>query len=101
MEKRPNIFKPTINKKLNNNKNTYYSFIEETIPDIKNSYNNIKKSFKVNKISNNNYIFNVDVLIKTRNEEIKTKISGKMGNNIITYDGRIISIDNIISIEEI
>lgn len=101
MEKRPNIFKPTINKKLNNNKNTYYSFIEETIPDINNSYNNIKKSFKVNKISNNNYIFNVDVLIKTRNEEIKTKISGKMGNNIITYDGRIISIDNIISIEEI
>ena len=101
MEKRPNIFKPTINKKLNNNKNTYYSFIEETITDINNSYNNIKKSFKVNKISNNNYIFNVDVLIKTRNEEIKTKISGKMGNNIITYDGRIISIDNIISIEEI
>ena len=67
MEKRPNIFKPTINKKLNNNKNTYYSFIEETIPDINNSYNNIKKSFKVNKISNNNYIFNVDVLILNEN----------------------------------
>ena len=26
MEKRPNIFKPNINKKLSNNKVSYYSF---------------------------------------------------------------------------
>ena len=29
MEKRLNIFKPNINKKLTNNKVSYYSFIEE------------------------------------------------------------------------
>ena len=32
MEKRPNIFKPNINKKLSNNKVSYYSFLEEKVP---------------------------------------------------------------------
>lgn len=101
MEKRPNIFKPNINKKLSNNKVSYYSFLEEKVPDVRYEKSNSNNSFRVNKISNNNYIFNVDVLIKTRNDEVKTKISGKMGSNIITSDGRIINTANIIEIKEI
>ena len=94
MEKRPNIFKPNINKKLSNNKVSYYSFLEEKVPDVRYEKSNSNNSFRVNKISNNNYIFNVDVLIKT-------KISGKMGSNIITSDGRIINTADIIEIKEI
>ena len=90
MEKRLNIFKPNINKKLTNNKVSYYSFIEEKVPD-----------FRVNKITSNNYIFNTDVAIKTKSDLIKTKISGKMGSNIITSDGRIINTKDIIEIKEI
>lgn len=101
MEKRPNIFKPNINKKLSNNKVFYYSFLEEKVPDVRYEKSNSNNSFRVNKISNNNYIFNVDVLIKTRNDEVKTKISGKMGSNIITSDGRIINTADIIEIKEI
>ena len=97
MEKRLNIFKPNINKKLTNNKVSYYSFIEEKVVNKNNSYND----FRVNKITSNNYIFNTDVAIKTKSDLIKTKISGKMGSNIITSDGRIINTKDIIEIKEI
>lgn len=99
MEKRPNIFKPNINKKLTNNKVSYYSFLEEKVPDV--NKNNNYNDFRVNKITSNNYIFNTDVAIKTKNDLIKTKISGKMGSNIITSDGRIINTKDIIEIKEI
>ncbi|OLA93964.1 MAG: hypothetical protein BHW63_00760 [Mycoplasma sp. CAG:611_25_7] len=99
MEKRLNIFKPNINKKLTNNKVSYYSFIEEKVPDV--NKNNNYNDFRVNKITSNNYIFNTDVAIKTKNDLIKTKISGKMGSNIITSDGRIINTKDIIEIKEI
>lgn len=99
MEKRLNIFKPDINKKLTNNKVSYYSFIEEKVPDV--NKNNNYNDFRVNKITSNNYIFNTDVAIKTKSDLIKTKISGKMGSNIITSDGRIINTKDIIEIKEI
>ena len=99
MEKRLNIFKPNINKKLTNKKVSYYSFIEEKVPDV--NKNNNYNDFRVNKITSNNYIFNTDVAIKTKNDLIKTKISGKMGSNIITSDGRIINTKDIIEIKEI
>ena len=99
MEKRLNIFKPNINKKLTNNKVSYYSFIEEKVPDV--NENNSYNDFRVNKITSNNYIFNTDVVIKTKSDLIKTKISGKMGSNIITSDGRIIDTKDIIEIKEI
>ena len=92
MEKRLNIFKPNINKKLTNNKVSFYSFIEEKVPDV--NKNNNYNDFRVNKITSNNYIFNTDVAIKT-------KSSGKMGSNIITSDGRIINTKDIIEIKEI
>ncbi len=99
MEKRLNIFKPNINKKLTNNKVSYYSFIEEKVPGV--NKNNSYNDFRVNKITSNNYIFNTDVAIKTNSDLIKTKISGKMGSNIITSDGRIINTKDIIEIKEI
>ena len=99
MEKRLNIFKPNINKKLTNNKVSYYSFIEEKVPDV--NKNNSYNDFRVNNITSNNYIFNTDVAIKTKSDLIKTKISGKMGSNIITSDGRIINTKDIIEIKEI
>ena len=99
MEKRLNIFKPNINKKLTNNKVSYYPFIEEKVPDV--NKNNNYNDFRVNKITSNNYIFNTDVAIKTKSDLIKTKISGKMGSNIITSDGRIINTKDIIEIKEI
>ena len=99
MKKRLNIFKPNINKKLTNNKVSYYSFIEEKVPDV--NKNNNYNDFRVNKITSNNYIFNTDVAIKTKSDLIKTKISGKMGSNIITSDGRIINTKDIIEIKEI
>ena len=99
MEKRLNIFKPNIDKKLTNNKVSYYSFIEEKVPDV--NKNNSYNDFRVNKITSNNYIFNTDVAIKTKSDLIKTKISGKMGSNIITSYGRIINTKDIIEIKEI
>ena len=93
------IFKPKINHKINNNRNTYYSFIEE---------NNKKEIEKIEEpidvlnrlIKENSYIFNKKVLIKTSNKEYLTKIAGKINNRIITINGEEINIDDVIKIEE-
>ena len=102
MEK-PKLFKPVIDKKLNNNRNSYYSLFDNL--DInhikKKKVNNIEPIDKLNELFNrNNYIFNIPVLIKTNEKTYNTKIAGKMGNSIITTSSESILIKDIISIEE-
>ena len=101
MKKIPNIFKPEINHKINNNRNVYYSFIEEEVNNTSNERKTEDVVEKINRlIKENSYIFNKQVLIKTKEREYLTKIAGKMQNKIITVDGHSINIDDIIAIEE-
>lgn len=95
MKKNPDIFKPGINKQLNNNNKVYYSFID----DIKDSSRNIlqtsKKNVKKDILTNG---YDKQIVIVTKDGEHITKILDKMGTNIITSDGKIIAISNIIAI---
>ncbi len=102
MKKLPNIFKPDINREVNNNEAVYYSFVEA-------KQNNLKKDMKKTRNSsqktinllNSNAIFNKKVLIKTNTNEYRTEILSKMGNNIIISNGKVLSVTDILSIDEI
>ena len=103
MKKLPDIFKPGIDHYLNNNKEVYYSFIDQNNQTNKTSIKD-KKSLRTGglKIINllaNDVMFNKRVLIKTNNEEYKTEILSKMGNNIIISNGKVLSVFDIQSIE--
>lgn len=94
--KKPEIFKPIIEHKLNNNKNTYYSFVKEEIKEIKEDPVDTLDRL----IKNNSYIFNKNIKIITKDKEYNTKIAGKIGKKVITLDGDSINIDDIEVIKE-
>lgn len=96
-----NIFKPKINHKINNNRNVYYSFIEENNNNIIHNEKNEDPIDTINRlIRENAYIFNKKVLIKTKDKDYLTKIAGKINNKIITINGEEININDIVKIEE-
>ena len=92
MEK-PKVFQNIINKEINNNKSYYVSKNEEKIVDNRNINTKINDMFKPK-----GYIYKIDALITLKNEEVKKRIIGKKGNNLITIDNELISIDEIIDI---
>jgi RPA family protein len=81
-------------EKYYNNKDTNIktSLKEERVQDVN------KKIMEL--FNRNGYIFNLDVIIKTVNETMETKIAGKIKNYLITLDNKVIPISEIIEINE-
>ena len=100
MKKIPKIFKPNIDHQINNNRNVYYSFIEEKVDSYCDDYVEDPIDTLNRLINENAYIFNKKVLIKTKNKDYLTKIAGKMGEVVITIDGDSININDITQIIE-
>ncbi len=101
MNKKYDIYKPDIGK-INNNRKTYYSFLDNEI-DIENHHDKekIDPITFINELNNNGeYIFNKTVIIKTKDKLYDTQIAGKIGNRIITLDNNSINIDDIEDIYE-
>ena len=110
MEK-PKVYANPIDKKLYNNQEVFNSDVNvlKLDNDVRNSdylyvkeddYRNLGVIEKIEKLLNRNgYIFNVDVLIKTKDKVYKTKIAGKVNNHLITLDNDIINIDDIVDLE--
>lgn len=98
---KPNIYKPPFNKKITNNRKTYYSFIEDKM-DYKNEIRSNEAPLDtLSRLSNSgSYIFNKRVDIITNDKTYHTKIAGKMGNRVITVDGDNIYLDDIMQIIE-
>lgn len=93
MKDLPKVFANTINKKINNEQDLFYS---KDRKDIKKG--NIDK--KINSIfSSPNHVYKSKVLIKTSKEDIEKIIVGKNSNNLITIDGELIKINDILDIE--
>ena len=93
----PKVFQNSINKELKNNNKIYYSNIKDE--EIKNN----KKEKNINRTINNifksiNYVYKANVLIKTKDKDIKTKIIGRNKNYIITLDNKTIPIKDIVDI---
>ncbi len=99
MKKVPDIFKPGINKTINNNDKVFYSALQDdlkirTVDSKAKPKRNIKQEVLINKSFNKKY------LIKTSENNYYSKIIDRMGNNIIIESGQIISISDISGIYE-
>ena len=109
MIKKPKIFENQIDKKINNNKEVFDSTKEilEIINSDRKSINggiinnnDISVLDKITQLINTNgYIFNIGVLIKTKDNQYNTHIASVINNHIITLDNDIINIEDIIDIE--
>ena len=89
-----NIESNNVDSLRNTNDQNNYLYIEED------DYRNLSIVDKIEKLLNRNgYIFNVDVVIKTKDKVYKTKIAGRVNNHLITLDNNIINISDIIDLE--
>ena len=98
MNERPKVFKNTINKKINNNKNVFYSKNKEVLDNEKKDKKNVVQ--KINEIfASPNYVYKANVKIKTKDEVLTKRIIGRNKDYIITMDNSLIPIKDIIDIK--
>lgn len=83
MKKLPNIFKPGMNHDINNNREVYYSFVEQVQNNLRNNVN-IKE----------------EVIIITKSGEYKTSIRSRIGNHFLLENGKAVPISDIVSIKK-
>ena len=103
-KKLPEVFHNTINKRITNNEDVYYSANKEvgkkidTKKDITNN-NKINIKRKINEIfASPNYVYKANVNIVTNDGIINKKVIGRNQKNLITMDNEKINIDDIIDI---
>jgi len=106
MKKLPSIYKKTITKNINNNKNYCYLEKKDKQEDriLSNTSNNsiediedtLKSIFK-----QTGYPYNINVLIKTNSKEYNTYLVSKTDYSITTIDNEVINLDEIISLTRI
>ena len=106
-KKLPEIFHNNIDKKLNNNKDVFYS-VNDNDDIINNKDNNLNKNISVNKsirqkineiFASPSYVYKASVIIKTKDNTINKRIIGRNSKYLITMDNEKIDIDSIIDIE--
>ncbi len=99
----PSIFKNTSNKKIENNKKVFYSKYEN-ISNIESNNNEINLEGNTyqealnNLFKNNQFVFNVPVEIITKDKNINTKIVSKVNDHLLTSNGEVIKLEDILSI---
>ncbi len=97
MAKLPSVYANPINKKINNVQETYYGREERNI-DVNPS--NITN--KINAIfSAKDHIYKSKVRITYRDKTAEEVIVGKTNLNLLTMDGKLIRITEIVDIEKI
>ena len=98
-KKLPNIFINKINKKLDNNKEVYYSDYDkkdnvvdkfEDIKDIRNKMNEMYKDVP--------FLYKKKVVITLKDKEIEAKVISYNQNYLITMDNKRILLDDILDI---
>lgn len=105
----PSIFKNSSDKKINNNKRVFYSKYESigNVIEREDAMNN-----EIDLSTSNNYmdaidnlfrskqfVFNVPVEIVTKDNTFHTKIVSKVGDHILTSSGKVIELEDILSIK--
>lgn len=109
-KKLPGVFQNPIDHPVKNNKDYFYLDKEETKPEEKEELTReekVKKELfganvnqKINQIfSSSNYIYKADVEIQFKDKVVETKIIGKSGHSLITFDNTLIPIDDIVDIK--
>lgn len=96
MKDLPKVFSKPIERKLQNNKDFFYSKLLEEKHDSKSVLKEIDKIF-----SSPNFVYKSKVLITTKTEEFEATLVGKSGSSILTLDGKSISIPDILKIKKL
>ena len=98
MDKLPKVFANPINKELKNNEDLFRS---DKKVEIKSS--NIKDiNKKINQIfGSNSHIYKSKVKITLKDGDLVTDIVGQSSSNLLTLDGKLIRISDIIDIEKL
>ena len=108
MAKKPKVFENQIDKRINNNKEVFDSSKEEIEIIDKKEEKKLNKNINDNRdvvdkitelLNTNGYVFNINVLIKTKDNEYNTHIASVINNHIITLDNDIINLDDVIDIK--
>lgn len=107
----PSVFKNPSNKKIENNKRVFYSKyesignVEERVIGDVTSSNTINLDNATtymdaldNLFKNNQFVFNVPVEIITKEVTLNTKIVSKVGDHLLTNNGKVIKLEDILSI---
>ena len=98
MNKLPNVYANPIDKKINNVQENYYSLRSSNIIK-KNSEREINK--KIDQIfASSSHISKSRVLITLEGGVKEVDIIGKSNNNILTMDGSLIKISDILDVEK-
>lgn len=95
----PNVYANPLNKKVNNVQEYFYGN-ENKVSDRSFNANDILK--KINKIFNSSHhVYKSRVRIITSEGEIEKDIVGKANGNLLTLDGSLIKIIDILDIEKL
>ena len=107
----PSIFKNTTNRKIENNKKVFYSKYESignveerSIDESSNNEINLDNAKSYGEaldslFKNNQFVFNVPVEIMTKEVTYNTKIVSKVGDHLLTNSGKVINLDDILTIK--
>lgn len=101
-KKIPLIFAPKVNKKINNNKEVYYSYLDVNQEEIikEKSLSEYEMQQKINELfRSNDFIYKKKFIIKTKEEEKEYTIISKSYDYLLTIDGKRIMIKDIINIK--
>ncbi len=90
----PHVFKKNVDNKHINNKDI--SYIRKDITKKESSLDILDKLDKL--FNSSRYVFNIGVIIKTKDKAYDTKIMSRNSNNILTIDDEIIPIKDIHSL---
>jgi hypothetical protein len=107
----PSIFKNTTNRKIENNKKVFYSRYESIgnveergVDDVGINEINLENATSYSEaldslFKNNQFVFNVPVEIMTKEVTYNTKIVSKVGDHVLTSSGKVINLDDILTIK--
>ena len=99
MKKIPEIYVNKINKKIDNNKEVFYSYKEENIEEEPKRLDEYTLQRKINELfKSNDFIYKKKFHIKTTNEEKDYTIISKSYDYLLSIDGTKIFIKDIIEI---
>lgn len=97
--KLPKVFANPFNKKVNNTQEIFYGQNKQIVETRGYTLNDIIK--KINSIFNSpNHVFKSKVIITTKDGEKEEILIGKTSNSILTIDGKVIRLSEIIDIEK-
>lgn len=96
MEKLPKVFANRINKQIDNVQNVYRDSIDRSVSNPKNIPRKINEIF-----ASTSHVYKSKVKITYKDKSEIETIVGKTNLNLLTMDGKLIKITDIVDIEKI